>query len=257
MWRDMMRTCVGVALCLGLAGVSAAQTTSTTTHTRKFEVIGVDGNKLVVKDEHGTEEITVPDDFRFDIDGKQMSVHDLKVGMKGTATITATTTVTPVFATEVRNAEVMQASGPSIIVRTDQGLRMFGPADVTRRGATLYRNGQPARLNDFRRGDRLTATIVTEERPKVVTERQVQATLSHTPGEGPAPSEKPPAAASAAPKPPEMAAAAPTETPESVAKSAHTGRRLPKTGTEWPLVGLIGLMSLVGAVSLRQLRVRL
>src|SRR5215813_15568680 len=125
MWRDTMRVCVGVALCLGLAGVSAAQQTTSTTHTRNFEVIAVDGNKVVVKDQMGNEEFTVPEDFRFDVDGKQISVHDLKPGMKGTATITTTTTVTPVYVTEVRNGEVLQQSGGSVVVRGPNGIRMY------------------------------------------------------------------------------------------------------------------------------------
>ena len=73
---------------------SAQQTT--TTETKKFQVIAVDGNQLVVKVPEGTRELTVPDDFRFNVDGKMLSVHELKPGMAGTATITTKTTmVTP------------------------------------------------------------------------------------------------------------------------------------------------------------------
>ena len=73
-----------VALGLTFAGTSLAQTT-TTIVPRNFEVLAVDGNKLVVRDEKGTQEITVPDDFRFTVDGKKMAVSDLKPGMKGIA----------------------------------------------------------------------------------------------------------------------------------------------------------------------------
>ena len=65
-----------VALGLAFAGTSFAQTT-TTIGTRNFEVVAVDGNKLVVRDEKGAQEITVPDDFRFTVDGKKMSVSEL------------------------------------------------------------------------------------------------------------------------------------------------------------------------------------
>ena len=88
-----------VALGLTVAGTSLAQTT-TTVGTRNFEVVAVDGNKLIVKDEKGTQEITVPDDFRFTVDGKKMAVSDLKPGTKGTATITTTTTIKQVAVTE-------------------------------------------------------------------------------------------------------------------------------------------------------------
>ena len=79
-----------VALALAFAGTSAAQTTSSTVEMKDFEVIAVNGNKLVFRDQTGTREITVPDDFRFSIDGKKMAVSELKPGMKGTATVTTT-----------------------------------------------------------------------------------------------------------------------------------------------------------------------
>src|SRR5262245_16536777 len=97
-WRTaLLSICV-----LGLAGsTAAAQSQTKTTETRQFEVVSVDGNKVVVKGARGAQEITVPDDFRLTVDGKPVSVRDLKPGMKGTATITTTTTVTPVTVTEV------------------------------------------------------------------------------------------------------------------------------------------------------------
>ena len=92
----------GALVCL-TAGIAHAQTTSSATETKKFQVIAVDGSDLVVKLPEGTRELTVPDDFKFTVDGKQLSVHELKPGMAGTATITTRTTVTPVTVTEVKN----------------------------------------------------------------------------------------------------------------------------------------------------------
>ena len=71
------------------------------------------GGQLVVRLPEGTRELTVPDDFRFTVDGKQLALAELKPGMKGTATITTRTTVTPVTVTEVKNGTVMQATGAS------------------------------------------------------------------------------------------------------------------------------------------------
>src|SRR4249919_1654216 len=115
---------VTVALGLAFAGAPLAQTTSTT-DVRNFEVISVDGNKLVVRDEKGTQEITVPDDFRFTVDGKKLAVSDLKPGMKGTATITTTTTIRPVNVAELREAEVLRASDLSVTVRMADGVRRY------------------------------------------------------------------------------------------------------------------------------------
>ena len=55
----------------------------------------MDGNRLVVRLPEGTRELTVPDDFRFNVDGKMLSVQELKPGMAGTATITTKTTRFP------------------------------------------------------------------------------------------------------------------------------------------------------------------
>ena len=85
MTRTLVRFVLGAALVGTTAAVTLAQTT---TQTKKFEVIAVEGNDLVVKLPEGTKELTVPEDFRFDVDGKSLSVHDLKPGMTGTATIT-------------------------------------------------------------------------------------------------------------------------------------------------------------------------
>ena len=71
-----------------MAVVSAAQQTATSSETKAFEVLAVDGNQLVVRLPEGTRELTVADDFRFIVNGQSLSVRELKVGMKGTATIT-------------------------------------------------------------------------------------------------------------------------------------------------------------------------
>src|SRR6478672_4420963 len=84
-----------MAVCF-TAVTSTAQTTTTATHTKNFEVIAVNGNDLVVKLPEGTRELQVPDDFRFTVDGQQLAARDLNPGMKGTATVKTKTTETPV-----------------------------------------------------------------------------------------------------------------------------------------------------------------
>ena len=86
----MTRATIRLVLCSALvcwpAAVSLAQTTGSTTETKKFQVISVDGNQLVVKLPEGTRELTVPDDFRFTVDGKSLSVHDCIFNLCGLAT---------------------------------------------------------------------------------------------------------------------------------------------------------------------------
>ena len=148
-----------IAFEFALAGNASAQTT-TTVDAGNFEVISVDGNKLVVRNEKGTNEYTVPDDFRFTVDGKQLAVSDLKAGMKGMATVTTTTTIKPVVVTEVREAEVMRASDLSVTVREAGGsTRRFTQAELGDRGIQIVRDGQPVRIAELQRGDKLTATV--------------------------------------------------------------------------------------------------
>src|SRR5688572_32770999 len=125
MTRAMNRI-VMTAAVLGMTVAGAlAQETSTSTQTKTFEVITVEGNRLVVALPEGTRELTVPDDFRFVVNGQPLSVRQLTVGMKGTATITTRTTTTPVTVTQVKNGTVVQASGSNIIVRTETGVQSF------------------------------------------------------------------------------------------------------------------------------------
>ena len=249
-----MSTAMGrVVLAAVLAGVTAtgsfAQTT-TSQETKAFEVIGVDGNQLVVRLPEGTRQMTVPDDFRFVVNGQPLSVRELKAGMRGMATITTRTTLTPVTVTEVKNGTVVQRGGGTIVVRTDTDVKRFSQVDLEKRGMTIMRDGKPADVADLREGDRLTATIVTTRQPQVLTEREVQATLAtaKTAAAAPAPSAPPPPA-------PPVAANPPAPQPESPAIVAT--RTLPKTASSSPLVGLAGVVLLATGLGLRARRRRL
>ena len=117
--------------------------------------------------------------------------------MKGTATVTTKTTLHPVTVTEVKNGTVQQVSGPTIIVKTAEGFKMFTEGDVDKRGVKIMRNGEPAQLSDFRAGDKLSATIITEMPPRVVTEKEVSATTARA-ASAPAKAHTPAAAAPSA-----------------------------------------------------------
>ena len=236
MTRNLTRMVLAAAVVCSTAVASLAQTTTSSAETKSFEVLAVDGNLLVVRLPEGTRELTVADDFRFNINGKQMSVRELKPGMKGTATITTKTTVTPVTVTEVKNGTVAQVSGNTIIVRTEEGFKSFTQGDIDKRGVKIMRGGKPAMVSDFREGDRLSATIITTMPPRVLTEKEVQATLA---------SAGKPAGGAGAP-----AAGAGAAAGSGGAAAGGGARTLPKTASSWPLLGFAGALSLTIGLAL-------
>jgi hypothetical protein len=104
----------------------------------------------------------------------------------------------------------------------------------------------------------VSATIITEKAPQVMTEQQVNASLtSH--GEPP----MAPAAKAAAPAPTPKPAAAPATTPKPAAAApppaaapAPAPKHLPKTASPLPLVGLLGGASLAMGALMTTLRRR-
>ena len=83
--------------------------------------------------------------------------------------------------TEIKSGQVMKALGTSVIVRTPTGLQMFSQGEIDKRGITIMKDGKKIELRPAE-GDQLSATIVTEGPPQVMTETQYQAALSAAPG---------------------------------------------------------------------------
>jgi LPXTG-motif cell wall-anchored protein len=255
---------MAVAIVIGglLTGAAAAQSTTTKEETKQFEIVSVDGNKVVVKGDEGAKEITVSDDFRLTVDGQPLTVRDLKPGMKGTARITTKTTVVPVQVTEVKNGEVLQVVGNSVLVRTAEGNKMFSESDLTKRGVKITVDGQPVPLSDLRKGTKLTATIVTTKPPKVLTEREVNAAIQAAPRAAPPTIVRQQAAPEPAPAPvtPDVATPPPPPPSSTVAAAsaapAATSGRLPKTASPLPLIALVGLVCAAAGLTLTSRRRR-
>ena len=222
------RVALVAGIICAMSVMPQAQQTSSSTQTKNFEIIAVDGNMLVVRLPEGTKELTVPSDFRFMVDGKSLSVSELKAGMKGTASITTQTTVTPVTVTEVKSGTVFERSGGSIIVQTPEGFKSFTQGDIDKRGVKIVKNGKVVQLDDLRKGDKLSATIVTSAPPHIMTRQEVNASLAK-------PDAAPAAAAPASRTSSAPASAATTGEPTSAPKA----KTLPKTASNWPLTGLL------------------
>jgi hypothetical protein len=245
------------ALAIGASsGAFAQATTTTTTNVSNFEVLSVDGNYLVVRDQAGTRELQVPPDFRFNVDGKSLAVSDLKPGMKGTATITKTTTVRPVVVTEIKKGKVLSQTGRSIIIEESTGkIHRFTQSEVDERGIQLYMGDKPVRVFNLEVGDQVSARIVTAGPPEVLTQQQVDAYLEQPPAPvaaAPAPAEAtvaadPQASPPAAESIPDAAPADETAQPAAAAAPEHVSpfEDLPKPYFKHPFFWLLVLIIVV------------
>jgi LPXTG-motif cell wall-anchored protein len=233
MTKILSRVIIGTCLVCLAVGIAAAQ--QQVIEIRNGTVLAVDGNRLVVRGPAGVREFLVPDDFRFDMDGKSLSVHDLKPGMPIMAKITTTQTPIEMTTTEVREAKVIHTIGSAFAVRTKEGeAKKFSAKDVEERNIIIYRDGKAISPYDLKKGDNITATVVTELPPQILTTEELEVFVQQPPRR----------------KPVRVARVQRTPPPPPPAQ-------LPKTGSRLPWIGLGGLLALaVGAgLTIRRLLV--
>jgi len=204
----------------------------------------VEGNDLVIKMDDGSIRhiSNVPDSARIDVDGRQVGIHELKPGMHLHHTITTVTT--PQVVTTVQNVtgKVWHVSPPSsVILHLEDGTNQSFKIP---KGQKFNINGQMVDAFGLKKGMIVTATKIVEE-PETVVSQQKKIT-----GTMPAPPPAPPADV-----PILVATEAPTAAAEAPADA--TPAKLPKTGSELPLVGLLGLLCLCAALGVKLLQVKL
>jgi len=179
----------GLALVFAIAlfsPLTAHAQATVTARESDFELIAVDGNVLVVRDQNGTRELTVPADFRFTVDGKSLAASDLKAGMKGKAVITTTTIQRPVYVTTIKMGTVTYQTARSIQVKEENGkVHKFTQSEIDSRGIRLYMGDTPIRISQLNPGDKITAVIVSEGKPEILTAQAVDAQLAATPEPAP------------------------------------------------------------------------
>ena len=241
-----MRRVFLIALLLTVAAASPALVTpasaqTTTMELRNGEVLAVDGNVVTVRGPQGVKQFVVPDNYRFDMNGQKLSVRDLKPGMKYTAMITTTETPIDVTTTDVKEAEVVYSTAGVVVVRDleTKELKKFTVQELRTRNVVVLVGGKEVEPSKLKKGDKLTATIVTKHPPEIITDQDLKVFVAQPPPPPPPPKPAPVAAPAPPPPPP----------PPEPAK-------LPKTGSSLPLVGLSGLVLLglgVGASVLRRL----
>ena len=226
-----------VCLALAMSLNAQVQTQSSTTSgqgtkevkVERAEVVYVNGNDLLVKMEDGTlrHVPNVPESAKVTVNGQQLGIHDLKTGMKLERTITTTTTPKLVTTVKTVTGKVWHVSPPNSVVLTleDGTNQQFSIP----KGQKFNIDGQELDAFGLKKGMRVSATKVVEE---PITEVSVNRSLAGT-MPPPPPPDQPILVAVAKPVP---APAAP--------EPAATPAALPKTASMFPLLGLVGLLSL-------------
>ena len=99
--------------------------------------------------------------------------------MKGTAMITTTTTQRPVYVTTIKMGTVTYQTARSIQIKEDNGkVHKFTQSEIDARGVRLYMGDTPIRISQLNPGDKVTATIVSEGKPEILTAQAVDAQLA-------------------------------------------------------------------------------
>jgi hypothetical protein len=167
--------CMLFTVFAGLATSAAAQTsktqtidgkTTTTTTKQRGTVTYVEGNTLVIKMSTGeVRTLTVPDSRTALIDGKEVTIHDLKVGTTLTASITTTTT--PVVDRTVSNitGTVWYVAAPTVILTLPDGTNKIYK---TLPGYKFTINGQPATVFQLKKGMMISAERIVEQPSTVI-----------------------------------------------------------------------------------------
>jgi hypothetical protein len=216
-----------------------------TTDVARGEVEYVSGNDLVVKMSDGqVKHFVVPAGFKFNVDGKDLTVGQLKPGMHLTRTITTVTVPKTVTTVRTIEGKVWYINPPStIIVQFPDGTNKQYKIPS---GQKFSVDGDMKDAFHLKKGMNISATVVTDA--PVTVASQDRTVTGRTP---PPPPQLP------APQPNVQTAIlveTPGPAPAPAASSVQTAKAtLPKTASEVPLIGLIGLVLLTAGLTWKKL----
>ena len=247
-WLALGTGVISVAFAIGIRAQVETDTSvshgaaSKTVTVEKGTVVSVNGNDLVVKMSDGTLRhfANVPESTRVSVDGQQLGIHDLKPGMTLQRTITTTTTPKVITTTQNVTGKVWYVQPPSSVILTleDGTNQKF----TIPKGQKFNVNGQMTDAWGLKKGMMVTATKVVEE-PMTVVAQQRKLTGVMPPPPPPPPPDVPILVVVAVPV---AAPAAPVATAEAAPPPT-----LPKTASQFPLLGVLGAISLLAGLSLR------
>jgi hypothetical protein len=228
----------GASLFLTLAAGAQVQTSTGVEHgapmqtvkVERGEVIVVSGNDLIVRREDGQLLAfpNVPDNKTVTVDGKQLTIHDLKPGMKLERTTIVTNTPRLVTTVKTVTGKVWHVSPPSNVILTlEDGTNQSFKIP---KGQKFTISGKETDAWGLKKGMQVSATAVTET-PETVVSHEVKLT-----GTPPPPSPEPLQTGA----PLLVIIMRPVAAPVESAAAEPAPKTLPKTASSFPLIGFLG-----------------
>jgi hypothetical protein len=210
-----------------------------TTHVKNAEVIHVSGHEVVVELENGKFELlNLPEDSTFQVDGRDVTVHELTPGTKLSQEIHTVTAPQEVTTLRTVEGKVWQVNGPHLILSFPGG---ENKAYTVPDGIVFHIDGQDKTVFDLRKGMNISATVLKVE--------PVQSVTMHTVVTGQAPPR--PNVAFEGP----MLIEPDREVPAlTAALEEPVPQELPKTASLVPFAGMLGFLSLALGTGLRIIR---
>ncbi len=171
-------------LCISLAFTANAQVktetnveegpASQTVKVETAEVVYISGHDLVVRTDDGELRHfpNVPDDKTVTVAGKELTVHDLKPGMKLQRTTITTTTPKMITTVKTVTGKVWRVSPPnSVILTLEDGTNQSFSIP---KGQKFNVNGQETDAWGLKEGMNISATAVTETPETVVSQEVIR-----------------------------------------------------------------------------------
>jgi LPXTG-motif cell wall-anchored protein len=245
MKRILLSLLVLVAAAALIAPVASAQTT---TNVENGTVVNVGDNMIIIRDSKGAmKEYDVAPDFTATVDGKSMGLKDIKPGMKITAAIKTVNVPVVVQSKTLKDAKVIKNAGAILYVKEADGIHSYNvPA-----GFRFDIGGAKLRLEDLQQGQVLNATIVHTSTGMKTEQEVASASASDEAAKAAAAkaaADKAAAERAAADKAARDKAAADAAAAKAAADAAAAqqamAKSLPKTATQVPMTGALGVLCL-------------
>ena len=248
-----------VVLVAAVALVAPPASAQTTLNIQNGTVVGVWDNTLVIRDSSGvSRQFDVPPDFKVDVDGKSVSVKELRPGMHITAAVRTVNTPVVVQSKELRDATYIKHAGALVYVKEADGIHSYN----TPAGFRFWINNAPLRPDDLQTNMKLNATIVHTGTATGTSQELAGASRDRrgrqggggeggggqggrgSSGEGAADKAAADKAAADAKARADAEAAAAKAAADAAAAQQAMAKSLPKTASQAPMAGALGVLCL-------------